>query len=160
MPDPEHIEMVQEFVQEIRELLDELEPVIIEMGQSCCPDGGLVDISDDINSIFRLFHSIKGAAGFLGFSNISTSSHSAENLLDLIRTKVMPLSADHIDLLCQGIDFIREAINHVETEYGDEALAEESQLLRGKFLAAIEHSKPDGAPLCRLPRRNPQPHQP
>ena len=139
--DPEHIEMVQEFVQEIRELLDELEPVIIEMGQSCSDDGEVGDITDDINSIFRLFHSIKGAAGFLNFTNIATSSHSAENLLDLIRTDVFPLTADHIDLLCQGIDFIRAAIDHVENEFNDEALAEESKEIRDKFLQAIEHSK-------------------
>ena len=137
MHSPEHIEMVQEFAQEIRELLDELEPVVIEMGKSC-GDGS--DISDEINSIFRLFHSIKGAAGFLNFTNVANSSHSAENLLDLIRTGAFALTHDHIDLLCQGIDFIRNAIDHVEEAFEDESLAEESDEVRQKFLQAIELS--------------------
>ncbi len=135
---PDHIEMVEEFCQEIRDLLDELEPVIVDMGKGCGAEGQQEDISDDINGIFRLFHSIKGAAGFLNFPNIATASHSAENLLDLIRTGAMSLQPDHIDLFCQGCDFIREGIEHVCEHYEDEGLSTQSQVIRDRFLAAIE----------------------
>lgn len=138
----DHIEMVQEFSQEIRDLLDELEPVIIAMGKSCGDEGQQEDVSAAINSIFRLFHSIKGAAGFLNFSNIATTSHSAENLLDLIRTGDMSLLPDHIDLLCHGCDFIRDAIEHVCEHYDDEALSVQSSELREKFLASIQPDQP------------------
>ncbi len=134
---PDHIEMVQEFSQEIRDLLDELEPVIIDMGKNCGDACLQVDISEEINSIFRLFHSIKGAAGFLNFTNIATTSHSAENLLDLIRTGAMNLKPDHIDLLCKGCDFIRAGLNYVCEHFEDGGLSEPSRELRDKFLAAI-----------------------
>ncbi len=139
---PDHIEMVREFSQEIRDLLDELEPVIIAMGKSCGDEGQQEDVSDAINSIFRLFHSIKGAAGFLNFNNIATTSHSAENLLDLIRTGEMSLLPDHIDLLCHGCDFIRDAIEHVCEHYEDKALSVQSSELRDKFLASIQSDQP------------------
>jgi two-component system chemotaxis sensor kinase CheA len=150
---PDHIEMVHEFAQEIRDLLDELEPVIIAMGECCGGEGRQGDISEDINSIFRLFHSIKGAAGFLNFTHVAATSHSAENLLDLIRTGGMSLQPDHIDLLCQGCDFIREAIEHVCQHYEDGGLSEQSRRLRDRFLAAIkpgQQAAAQGAPLINL----------
>ena len=145
----DHIEMVQEFSQEIRDLLDELEPVIIAMAKHCGDEAEPADISDDINSIFRLFHSIKGGAGFLNFTNIAATSHSAENLLDLIRTGSMTLLPEHIDLLCKGCDFIREAVAHVCDYYDDAGLGEQSRALREKFLAAIGDRPPAAKPSAK-----------
>jgi two-component system chemotaxis sensor kinase CheA len=140
----EHLELVGEFALEIRDLLDELEPVIIDMGKSCGQSGQLAAICDDINSVFRLFHSIKGGAGFLNFSNIAATSHSAENLLDLIRTGSMALQPEHVDLFCKGCDFIRAAVEHVSEHFNDEDLGEQSAALRQKFMAAIatDHEQP------------------
>ncbi len=75
--DNDQIEIIQEFVTESRDMIEQLEPAIIELGQNSDPE--------TINAIFRLFHSMKGSAGFLEFDHITRVAHAAENLLDMIR---------------------------------------------------------------------------
>lgn len=140
----EQVEIVHEFAQEIRDLLDEVEPVILELGK-VCEDGSAVSVEgeslDRINSIFRLFHSMKGAAGFLNFTNISASAHSAENLLDKVRTGAIKIISSHIDLLCHGCDFFREAIDHVEENLRDDDLADRSNALKETFQEALQKAE-------------------
>ncbi len=139
--DSEQQEFVREFVQEVRELLEGLEPDILTMEQVCLGD----DVDDDekkelINSIFRLFHSIKGAAGFLKFDYIQATAHSAENLLDKIRTGELTLIPDHVDLFCMGCDFLKEALDHVDEYFEDESLEEQAVEAKGKLDAALDFS--------------------
>jgi len=78
-------EMIAEFINESRDLLDEVEPQIIELEQRV-NENGIID-AGVINSIFRLFHTIKGSASFLNFKSIIEVTHAAETLLDLFRTE-------------------------------------------------------------------------
>ena len=55
--DNDQIEIIQEFVTESQDMIEQLEPQIIELGQNSDPE--------TMNAIFRLFHSMKGSAGFL-----------------------------------------------------------------------------------------------
>ncbi len=139
--DREQQEFVQEFVQEVRELLENLEPDILTMEQVCLGDN--VDEhekSDLINSIFRLFHSIKGAAGFLKFDHLQATAHSAENLLDKIRTGELILSPNHVDLFCMGCDFLKEALDHVEQYFEDGSLEEQALEAKRKLDDALTPS--------------------
>ncbi len=72
---------------------------------------------ETMNAIFRLFHSMKGSAGFLELNNISHVAHAAESLLDLIRSGKIRLDPEHVDLLCQSCDFAREALDSVDTPF-------------------------------------------
>jgi len=54
--DDETKEIIESFVAEGRDMLDDAENKIISL-----EDGGNEDV---INTIFRLFHSLKGSAGF------------------------------------------------------------------------------------------------
>ncbi|PNU21110.1 chemotaxis protein CheA [Geothermobacter hydrogeniphilus] len=178
IPD-DQIEIINDFIQESRDMLDNLEPTIIELGQSCqkvdcwsvlncsnkaCKrhgksletpcwlDEGYVGAGlqtcvfaeaesdclscqvfaltngdpETMNAIFRLFHSMKGSAGFLEFDHIAHVAHLAENLLDRIRSGKVMLEADHVDLLCQGCDFAREALDYVEKNLDDQGVSEEA----------------------------------
>lgn len=172
----EQIEIINEFLQESRDMLDQLEPTIIELGQSCqnvdcwqsmscqhsdcCRQGQSPDKpcwldtgyigegrqtcawanseeecrscsvfqsvngnGQTMNAIFRLFHSMKGSAGFLELDNISRVAHAAESLLDLIRAGKIRMEPEHVNHLCQACDFSREAMNCVETDLNDQAMA-------------------------------------
>ena len=137
--DAEQQEFVQEFVQEVRELLEGLEPDILTMEQVCLGD----DVDEEekkelINSIFRLFHSIKGAAGFLKFDHIQATAHSAENLLDKIRTGELTLLPAHVDLFCMGCDFLKEALDHVDEYFEDGSLEEQAHVAKVKLDAALD----------------------
>jgi two-component system chemotaxis sensor kinase CheA len=126
----DQIEIIQDFVQESRDALEQLEFNIIELGQS----GGDPQV---INMVFRLFHSMKGTASFLGLSHIASVTHAAENLLDAIRSGEMGLkSPEHVDLLIESADFAKAALEHVEEHLNDHDLAERS----GELAARLHHA--------------------
>jgi two-component system chemotaxis sensor kinase CheA len=187
----EQIEIMREFVHESRDMLEQLEPIIIELGQSCqhadcwsmlsCPDQacarfgkrsehpcwlhkGFIARGDrscgfaaseqdckacsafrtingdpgTMNAVFRLFHSMKGSAGFLELNNISHVAHAAESLLDLIRSGKIRLEPEHVNLLCQSCDFAREALDNVETHLHDQAMREPAASVTAALELAIE----------------------
>jgi two-component system chemotaxis sensor kinase CheA len=88
--------LIQEFVQEAREYIDEVEPTLIEICQSS--ELGTVD-SELINSVFRLFHSMKGSAGFLSLTTVTSVTHEAETLLATIRNGKLNLNVQINDTL-------------------------------------------------------------
>ena len=140
----EQIEIIQEFIQEVRDLIDELEPNIVDLGQRCQEEQE--ELGDDskemINGLFRLFHSIKGAAGFLEFNHIASTTHTAENLLDSIRTGAIQMIPDHIDLLCLACDFTKEALDYVESNLDDVGMEEQALEVKGKF---TDHQQKEAA---------------
>ncbi len=127
----DQIEIIQEFVQESRDMIDQLEPTIIELGES----GG---DENTINAVFRLFHSMKGSAGFLEFNHITRVAHAAENLLDLIRSGTIALEPSHVTLLCETCDFAKEALENVENSYEDGAMAEAAETMGSRLEKAIQ----------------------
>lgn len=127
----DQVEILEEFVQESQEMLDQLEPTIIELGQ-------IGQDSDTINAIFRLFHSMKGSAGFLELNQISAVAHAAENMLDKLRSGDLELSEKLIDLLCQSCDFSRNALDLVASEYNDEAMEQSAKILTSRFHELLE----------------------
>jgi len=134
--DNDQIEIIQEFVTESQDMIEQLEPAIIELGQNSDPE--------TMNAIFRLFHSMKGSAGFLEFDHITRVAHAAENLLDLIRNGEIELVPDHVTLLCSACDFAKEALELVDSEYTDDAMAPAADEMSEKLHQAIELAKGGG----------------
>ncbi len=131
--DDDQIEIIQEFVTESRDMIEQLEPQIIELGQNSDPE--------TMNAIFRLFHSMKGSAGFLEFDHLTRVAHAAENLLDLIRNGEIELVPDHVNLLCSSCDFAKEALDMVENNYTDEEMVGAADEMAGRLHQAIEVAK-------------------
>ncbi len=131
----EQLEIIHEFINETRDIINDLEPTIIGMEEMTGQD-----LTDDdketLNGVFRLFHSVKGGAGFLNFGQLVQCTHTAENLLDQLRNGELALSAEHVDLLCQSCDFTKEALDYIE-EYGDDSgITEAANNLMARFKTA------------------------
>ncbi len=60
-----------------------------------------------INTIFRSFHSLKGAAGFLGLTTVNILCHESETLLDKLRKKAFGLTQSMIDVFLQSVDVVK-----------------------------------------------------
>ncbi|OEU69737.1 MAG: chemotaxis protein CheA [Desulfuromonadales bacterium C00003068] len=130
----DQIEIIQEFSQESRDMIEQLEPTIIELGQNTD--------NETINAVFRLFHSMKGSAGFLEFNNITGVAHAAESLLDMVRSDQLVLLPEHVTLLCESCDFMKAALDCVDETFNDEALVEESKTMAAQFHTAMEEPEP------------------
>ena len=116
--DSETQEIIDYFLTESRESVAEVEPLLIQLegGQ------GAAD-RQTIDKIFRLFHSMKGSAGFLEFTHVESVTHHAETLLDKVRTGQLRLSAELVDVLCRALDFTNDALDAIESSLSDQAMA-------------------------------------
>ena len=107
-------EIIAEFVIESREHLGDIENQLLAIEAA----GADAD-PELVNTVFRAIHSVKGAAGFLGFSIVGQLAHDLENVLNLIRngqlipdavaTDVMLRSADRLRSMIEDIDHSNEA---------------------------------------------------
>lgn len=113
------LELCETFVAESLDYIDELEPQFIELNQALqCSDQ--VAFQNLMNHIFRLIHTIKGSAGSLGFKNISTLAHRAENLLDSIRHHRLGLNPHRLNLLTSSLDVFRALLSILQQKQTDE----------------------------------------
>ncbi len=75
---------------------------------------------EDVNTIFRIMHTIKGSSAMMEFQSLASIAHRAEDLFSLIRDRsiaVVPesLRPELFDLLFQTIDFFRGEVERIET---------------------------------------------
>ncbi|MCY2932763.1 MAG: chemotaxis protein CheA [Planctomycetota bacterium] len=87
------------FFEEARELLMVLEEGLMEM-ESRQEDRAFLD------KVFRSAHSIKGAAGMVGLSNVAGLTDKIETVLDKIRSKQVPIDSDIISTLLEARDLL------------------------------------------------------
>ncbi|WP_196158016.1 chemotaxis protein CheA [Reinekea sp. G2M2-21] len=97
----------QVFFEESFEGLDIMESGLLELS----PDA--VN-SDDINTIFRAAHSIKGGAGTFGFQLVSDFTHVVETLLDQYRAGSRPVTQSGVDLILESVDVLRALLQDLQ----------------------------------------------
>ncbi len=93
-------EILQDFLVEAQEILENLDSQLIEL-ESKPDDRGL------LNSIFRGFHTIKGGAGFLSLDALVEVAHKAEDVFDQLRNGKRTLDAATMDVFLQVLDALR-----------------------------------------------------
>ncbi|MGD9726259.1 MAG: chemotaxis protein CheA [Nitrospiraceae bacterium] len=62
---------------------------------------------DLLNEIFRAMHSMKGSAGFLGFTHLVDVAHRAENILNKLRQGDMAVAPAVITVILEAVDTIK-----------------------------------------------------
>jgi len=131
----ENIEIIHEFSTEVRDLLEQLEPSILDLEKVCNNelDQDSPEITEALNNIFRLFHSVKGSSGFLQLNNITETAHVAESLLDRLRTGSLGIVPGYIDLLCGACDFTHDALDYLDKHLDDEGMADKAKGLIDNF---------------------------
>ena len=73
-------ELLQLFQDEATERLDDMDGALLAAETGNVPP-------DTIDALFRNAHTIKGAAGILGFSDMAALAHAAEDILALARSR-------------------------------------------------------------------------
>ena len=68
-----------------------------------------------INGIFRSFHTLKGTSGiFPEYAAITTLTHAAEDLMDLIRNGMMTIDSEMTDLFLAVLDRVGNWLDSIE----------------------------------------------
>jgi two-component system chemotaxis sensor kinase CheA len=102
-------EIISEFITEAVESLDKIEPLFVELEQKG-------EDKDLLNDIFRSMHTIKGAAGFLGFQSIVDVAHSSENIMKKLRDNEIKLSKELMDAILKSVDMLRVLLLHLQNK--------------------------------------------
>lgn len=146
-------EIIDDFVTEAEESLEKIDPLFVQM-ETRGFDKEL------LNDIFRSMHTIKGAAGFLGFQQIVDVAHKTENLLKRLRDGDMDVSSGLITLTLRSVDVLKMLLGRIKKKQEGEAdidsmLAELDEAMAASIEAAHEEkSKARPAP---APREEKQP---
>jgi two-component system chemotaxis sensor kinase CheA len=95
-------DLLADFLSETKEHIEGIETYLVTFEQN--PND-----SAAVTQIFRLVHTIKGTAGFLGLTRLQTVSHRAETLIDTLRNGAPP-TATAVSFLLEAMDRIKQLL--------------------------------------------------
>jgi two-component system chemotaxis sensor kinase CheA len=107
MESKDDLELLNEFCNEGRELLSQVEQGVLVLEENS-------GHRETLNQVFRAFHTFKGGAGFLGLDPIKELAHILESLLDAARQNRLPIDRHVIDLILAGGDILRQFVDRIE----------------------------------------------
>ena len=141
----------QVFFEESFEGLDAMETGLLDL------DIGDVD-SEEINTIFRAAHSIKGGAGTFGFMEVSNFTHVMETLLDEMRDGRRQVTQPTVDVLLKSVDFLREMLTAIQDgeEVDKERMAECQDALNTELNGNAASSQDDATEQVETPENTEQ----
>ncbi|WP_380159023.1 chemotaxis protein CheA [Kineococcus sp. R86509] len=108
-------EIVQEFLVESYENLDQLDSDLVALEQQ----PGSREL---LASVFRTIHTIKGTSGFLAFSRLEAVAHVGENLLARLRDGQIVMTPVTTDVLLRMVDTIRELLSKIEANHTEDGV--------------------------------------
>ncbi|TGK23470.1 chemotaxis protein CheA [Leptospira yasudae] len=120
------------FISESEELLSSMESSLLILEKDS-------KNSEEIHSVFRAIHTIKGTSGMFGYEPIEKFTHEVETILDRIRSGKQILTKERIEFLFLACDHIRSLVESVgDTLVLDSKMSRrqvELMLLAKKFLS-------------------------
>jgi len=141
--------MLDMFIFETEQGLENLENICLDS-----KDKGEFD-EDDVNEIFRIMHTIKGASAVMMYQNIATLSHKLEDVFYYIREN-HPENVPHAELVDDVLevsDFITSELEKIKD--GAESDGDSTGLIEvlSTFLEKIQAGTPGGAavPIQEMP---------
>lgn len=116
------------FFEEATELADGMEATLLSLDLEAVE-------TEDLHTLFRAAHSIKGNAGTFGFPAVAAFTHQLENTLEPVRQGTRAMTAELRELLLQGVDLIRSHLHHARLE---EVLPAKDQLAQEALVAKLQ----------------------
>jgi two-component system chemotaxis sensor kinase CheA len=99
-------EIAADFLIEAQEILDRLGEQLVTLEHD--PSD-----SEQLNAVFRGFHTLKGGAGFLGIQPMVNLCHAAEETLGLVRAGQATLESQHFDAAQQSLDWLQQMLDAI-----------------------------------------------
>jgi two-component system chemotaxis sensor kinase CheA len=95
--------LLQTFLAEAEETFVHMEQALVALEARPGDDSLL-------HSVFRDAHTLKGAAGLVGFDAVRDLAHDLEDVLERLRKKTLPVSDTLVTLLLRSVDVLRGAV--------------------------------------------------
>lgn len=110
------LSLTGDFVTESRECIEGAEAALLSLE-------GDPENLEDVNTVFRAFHTIKGTSAFLGLEKISGLAHLAESLLSRVRDREIRCAGGYADLALRSVDMLKEILQTVQDVLGGQPMA-------------------------------------
>ena len=117
-------EMAQMFTTESEELLNSAEHSLLDL-----KSGGDEGQMEALNEAFRCIHSFKGNCGFFQLTDYEQLSHTAENLLDDLKSGELAPSPEITSVLLETVDLIRNGLSVYTEDPSQTTLEGSSELV-------------------------------
>ena len=146
-------DIFSDFTSEAEEHLTAAENTLLALENN--PEDGEL-----LNTIFRSFHTIKGASGFLNLVDVTRGAHAIEDILDSVRKKQLTLTPAINDVILDSIDLLRELLANVGEQIGEGVVhPKDISVFLGRVTAAVAGeeaapapvSAPSAAPAAEVP---------
>lgn len=144
--DSETLELVRDFLEESGDGLANADEMLLAIEASAATP-------DQVNALFRVFHTIKGVAGFLELSEIVSLSHATESVMNEVRDGRCQLAGESLELVFKATALLRGMLDALKKacEAGIELASEpEAQVHIGRlkaFLAKMPREEDAGPPI-------------
>jgi len=101
------------YLYETNTLLEQLDSIVLAAEQAD------TFTQNDVNEIFRIMHTIKGASAMMEYESLTTVAHRIEDMFFIIREKTMESVPDSdrallFDMMFLAIDFFRSQVEKVQ----------------------------------------------
>jgi two-component system chemotaxis sensor kinase CheA len=137
--DDETQEILNDFLTETTEMIDGLDQKFVELETQ--PDN-----KDLLNEIFRAMHSMKGSAGFLGFTHLVDITHRAESILNKLRQGEMAVAPEIITVILETVDTVKVIMTEIRSSGTDTKIPVEAMSLKLDDILAGKLGQPAAAP--------------
>ncbi|WP_369932709.1 chemotaxis protein CheA [Xanthomonas tesorieronis] len=135
-------DIAADFIIEAQEILDRLGEQLVSLEQA--PED-----SDQLNAVFRGFHTLKGGAGFLAITPMVELCHAAEDTLGQARAGQATLQARHFDAAQQSLDYLQSMLDAFGS--GNEPPRAPQQLIAQFATSGEETAAPSAKPAAAAP---------
>lgn len=133
-------DIAADFIIEAREILDQLGEQLVLLEQA--PEDG-----EQLNAVFRGFHTLKGGAGFLAIHAMVELCHAAEETLGMARAGQASLQPRHFDAAQQSLDYLQSMLDAFAG--GDQPASAPAELI-ARFDAKTEQPQPGKTPAAAV----------
>jgi two-component system chemotaxis sensor kinase CheA len=132
--------LMGDFINESRDHMHTAETLLLELETD--PNN-----KENLNSIFRAWHTVKGVAGFLGLKEIASLAHKMESQMDLARKGELVLGAGPIDVFLEGNDCLKALVAAIEPALKGDlyAIPESYGACINKLSSTLTNEIPSGA---------------
>ena len=120
------------FMEEAGELFDNLNSILLKNEEAG-------DISkEEIDSLFRDMHTLKGGAGSVEMMKFSAYTHHLETFMDMVKSDQIELNSDVIEFLIDSVGIMQDIL---DSEYEDNLDEDDYQEKMGQLLKSIDDIK-------------------
>jgi two-component system chemotaxis sensor kinase CheA len=114
--------------------------------------------ADQVNALFRVFHSIKGVAGFIDLTQICAVAHTTETLLDLGREQKLTIRGESLNLIFDATALMRRLMAAAQTAVQNRAAIADVPEVDG-LVAKLErliHQASSASPAVEIVEKPPE----